>query len=107
MIARVRELLSFADLVVDLGERTATREGQTVALTRLEFEILVTLLRHPGRVFTREEILDSVWGGPWATQRAVDTCVVGLRKKIDAPFEVPLLHTIRGVGFSLRRPRKA
>lgn len=99
------EVRSVADLELNLRTRTATRQGQTLTLTRREFDLLAELVREPDRVYTRRELLAAVWGNEFgATERAVDACVSGLRQKLDAPFGVPILRTVRGVGFTLQRP---
>ena len=95
--------LAFADLAMDLAKREVSRAGTAVALTVREFDLLATLLREPGRVFTREQLIDRVWGYEAAVeQSAVDTYISYLRAKIDAPPHEPLIRTIRRVGYTLR-----
>ncbi len=96
-------VLRFADLEVNLETRVATRAEKRIALSAREYDLLVTFMRNPNRVFTRDQLLDSVWG----TQRyvgpgAVETYVSYLRAKIDHGFGTRLLHTHRGVGYALR-----
>lgn len=95
--------LRFADLVLDLHARTARRGNRDIPLSKREFDVAATLLRRPRRVFTRDELLDLVWGNESEVSRnSVDTYVSYLRRKIDAPELPPLIHTIRGVGYSVR-----
>ena len=97
------QLLRFADLEVNLETRVATRGDRRIALSAREYDLLVTFLRNPNRVFSRDQLLDAVWG----TERfvgpgAVETYVSYLRAKIDHGFSRRLLHTHRGVGYALR-----
>jgi two-component system response regulator MprA len=95
--------LIFADLVVDLDERTVRRDGREIDLSTREFDLLATLIRRPKRVFTREELLDLVWGHDReVTLNTVETYVSYLRSKIDRDYGKKLLRTIRGVGYVLR-----
>jgi two-component system response regulator MprA len=97
--------LNFADLHVDLETRSAQRAGKALDLSRLEYDLLVTLLRRPKRVFTREELLDLVWGDDRdVTEAAVERYVSYLRAKVDDGFATRLIHTVRGVGYALRAP---
>jgi len=96
------DYLTFADLTVNLRERVADRGGAPVDLTKREFDLLATLLREPRRVFTREELLDLVWEERYVTPGVVDTYMSYLRAKVDAPFQEPIIHTVRGVGFTIR-----
>ncbi len=83
---------------VDLGARAVTFRGQPVAFTKMELDLLVFLLRHPGRVFSRDELLNQVWGFERApTTRTVDTHVGVLRNKL-AP---ELFESVRGIGYRL------
>jgi DNA-binding response OmpR family regulator len=96
------DYLTFADLTVNLRERVVDRGGSPVDLTKREFDLLATLLREPRRVFTREELLDLVWEERYVTSGVVDTYMSYLRAKVDAPFDAPIIHTVRGVGFTIR-----
>jgi DNA-binding response OmpR family regulator len=97
--------LGLADLEMDAARREASRGGRALALTAREFDLLEYLLRNQGRVVTREMLAADVWK---ETRRAtpldnvIDVHIARLRKKIDEPFAVRLLHTVRGVGFILR-----
>ncbi|GLF99772.1 response regulator transcription factor [Streptomyces yaizuensis] len=97
------EVLSFADLRMDLATREVHRGGRTVELTRTEFTLLELLLAHPRQVLTREQILKSVWGFDFEpTSNSLDVYVMYLRRKTEAGGEPRLVHTVRGVGYVLR-----
>ena len=115
LLARIRALLRRGrmdqilrlqrdDLEMDLVTRRVTRSAQPLELTAKEFDILEYLLRHWGRVVSREMLARDVWH---VTARAtpldnvIDVTIARLRRKIDDPFEEKLLHTVRGVGFVL------
>jgi len=93
--------LTMGDLNIDLVEHTAPRGGKAIALTRLEFDLLVALAKEPGRVFTREELLHEVWDYRHSSDtRLVNVHVQRLRAKIEHDPENPqLITTIRGVGY--------
>ncbi len=95
--------LQYDDLSLDLEKRSAERAGRPLDLSRLEFDLLATLLRRPKRVFTREELLDLVWGEERdVTEGAVERYISYLRAKIDDGFPTHLIHTVRGVGYALK-----
>ncbi len=95
--------LRFSDLAVDLETRVATRADKRIALSAREYDLLVTLLRNPNRVFSRDQLLDQVWGtNRYVGPGAVETYISYLRAKIDQGFGKRLIHTHRGVGYSLR-----
>jgi DNA-binding response OmpR family regulator len=97
--------LVFADLRLDTATREVVRNGQTVNLTPREFSLLELLLRNARRVVTRETILASVWGFDTEVgENTLEAFVRLLRNKIDSPFDLKLIHTIRGVGYCLRLP---
>ncbi len=91
-------------LVVDPRTRKASVAGSDMALSRTEFDLLAALLRSPGRVFERSQILDAVWGSDVNVgDRTVDVHVKALRRKIeDAGGDPKLLETVRGVGYRMR-----
>ena len=96
------ETIAYADVEVELATRTVCRAGRRLDVSPLEFDLLVVLLRHPRRVFTREQLLDLVWGheadvGPGNVERYISY----LRAKVDEGAEKRLIHTIRGVGYAL------
>lgn len=94
--------LTYADLAVDVSTREVTRHGHAVSLTAREFDLLVTFLRHPRQVLTREALLQAVWGYAFSGEaKIVDVYVGYLRQKLGEPR---LIQTIRGVGYALRAP---
>jgi two-component system OmpR family response regulator len=97
-------LLRAGDLELDEGRWTVHRAGIPVELSPTEFRLLAFLLRHQGRVLTRAQLLENVWGWDYAGEsQIVETYVSYLRRKLD-PLGPPLIHTQRGVGYSLRLP---
>jgi len=121
LVARVRALLRRADqqsleqppAVVDLGRvqvdlagHRLLRDGAIVSVKPKAFELLAFLVRHPGQVFTRDQLLERVWGYDYAGEsRTVDVHVHWLRAQVeDEPSRPQLLQTVRGVGYVLRRP---
>jgi DNA-binding response OmpR family regulator len=119
MLARIRALLRRGrpdqvlrlhhdDLEMDLVTRRVVRAGRVLDLTVKEFEILEYLLRHAGRVVSREMLTRDVWriaARATPLDNVIDVTMARLRRKVDDPFETPLLHTVRGVGFALRAQR--
>ena len=96
-------LYSLADLRVDLLRREVKRDGLLIELSQREFELLLFLIREPERVHGRETILDAVWGSPFiGDPNLLDVYVGYLRRKIERPGLPQLIHTVRGVGFTLR-----
>jgi two-component system OmpR family response regulator len=96
--------LSYADLELDEDTRDVWRAGKLVELTPTEYKLLRYLLANARRVLTREQILENVWDYTFAGNASVlETYVSYLRHKIDA-VDPPLIHTVRGVGYSLRLP---
>ncbi|MGK5632765.1 response regulator transcription factor [Streptomyces sp. URMC 123] len=97
------DILSFADLRMDLATREVARGGRRVELTRTEFTLLEMFLAHPRQVLTREQILKAVWGFDFEpSSNSLDVYVMYLRRKTEAGGEPRLLHTVRGVGYVLR-----
>ncbi len=97
--------LRVADLELDEDRWTVHRGGVPVELSPTEFRLLAYLMRHQGRVLTRAQLLESVWGWDYAGEsQIVETYVSYLRRKLD-PLGPPLIHTQRGVGYSLRPDR--
>jgi len=97
--------LKIGDVVIDQVAHTIIKNGKTIPLTRLEFDLLLALAREPGRVFTREALLDEVWGYQNAADtRLVNVHVQRLRAKIEADVNNPLIiQTVRGVGYKAGR----
>ncbi|MET9364067.1 response regulator transcription factor [Streptomyces sp. NPDC006632] len=96
-------VLTFADLRMDLSTREVTRGNRLVELTRTEFTLLEMFLTHPRQVLTREQILKAVWGFDFEpSSNSLDVYVMYLRRKTEAGGEPRLVHTVRGVGYALR-----
>jgi len=91
-------------LAIDAARRRVTVDGDEVALTPLEFEILLTLAREPGVVFTREQLMDHVWGyRDYAGGRVVDSHIARVRRKLAEDGAEPrFIRTVHGVGYSFR-----
>jgi len=113
LVARVRALLrragagvqtlAFADLELDLLTRDARRSGREIELSPIEFELLEFFLRHPRQVLGRGLIYQRVWGYDGSlSSNSLDVFVGHLRRKLEAGGERRLIHTVRGVGFTLR-----
>ena len=99
------ETLSFADLTLDPLTREVLRGDRAIELTRTEFSLLELFLRNPRQVLTRSLIFERVWGfdfGP--TSNSLEVYIGYLRRKTEADGEPRLLHTVRGVGYTLREP---
>ncbi|MCD6117582.1 response regulator [bacterium] len=95
------ERIVFQNIVIDPEKYRAQVSGEVIDLTHTEFEILHLLLRHPGRVYTRNEIVDNVHGYDYpVTDRSVDVQIVGLRKKLGNAAKY--IETVRGVGYRCR-----
>ena len=100
--AREPDRLKTDDLVLDLRRRRAERAGKTIELSPKEFALLEFLLRNEGRVVTRSQILDHVWGYVYSPDsNLVDVYVTYLRRKIDRGQEHRLIRTVRGSGYAL------
>jgi two-component system, OmpR family, copper resistance phosphate regulon response regulator CusR len=116
LLARIRALvrrgkmdtsgkLKVADLEMDVAGHRVSRDGTELVLTAHEFELLEYLLRHQGRVISRETLAREVWkevARSTPLDNVIDVHIAHLRKKVDEPFGSKLLHTVRGVGFVLR-----
>ena len=114
MLARIRSLLrrdkihkepviAIADLRLDTGARTVTRAGRPITLTEREYTLLEALATHEGRVLSREAIQERVWLDEDSYSNTVDVHIGLLRKKIDQEHTVKLIHTVRGMGYTMRR----
>lgn len=116
LLARLRALLrrqqpykngrlEMEDLVIDPVTHSVEREGRPIELTPREFALLEYLLYHPKQVVTREMIEQHIWNYDFECEsNVIDVYVRRLRRKIDAPFAVKLLTTVRGVGYRLQPP---
>ncbi|MGZ3497102.1 MAG: response regulator transcription factor [Vulcanimicrobiaceae bacterium] len=96
-------VLRYNDLGIDLETHIVERGGRRIDLSPLEYDLLVTLLRRPKRVFTRDELLDLVWKDKADVgTTAVERYISYLRDKVDAGFDTPLIRTVRGAGYTVR-----
>ena len=112
LVARVRartrsaprdeERLRFADLLLDPDTREVWRGKRQISLTRTEFALLESLIRAAGRVVSRDTLIEQVWGDREVTPNNLEVFVRFLRAKVDRDGESRLIHTDRGVGYSLR-----
>lgn len=101
---QTRDELALGDLRVYPEERRAIRGGRVLELTAREFDLLHILLKNADRVLSREAILSQVWGYDYDGEtNVVDVYIRYLRLKVDEPFETALIHTMRGVGYVLRK----
>ena len=116
LVARIRALgrrggeskpavLRVADLTLDTVTRQAQRSGTTIELTNRDYRLLEFLMRSAGRICTRMAILENVWDYHFDPgSNLVDVNIMRLREKIDAGFEIKLLHTVRGLGYMVKEP---
>jgi two-component system, OmpR family, copper resistance phosphate regulon response regulator CusR len=96
-------VLRAGDLEMDLLNRRVTRGGVEIALSQREFEVLAYFLRHKNSTVTRSMLGQDVWKEPgYALTNVIDVYINSLRKKLEQPGRRPLIHTLRGVGYSLR-----
>jgi len=97
------EVLRFADLTIDLGTRDVRRGERHIELTAREFDLLVLFLRNPRQVLPRDLIMDRVWGEDfYGESNVLEVYVRALRTKLEEHDESRLIHTVRGVGYTLR-----
>jgi DNA-binding response OmpR family regulator len=101
------EAIELDGVRIDLARRAVQVEDRDVELTYLEFELLRTLATHPGRVFSRQTLLEELWGGSdYRDPRTIDVHVRHLREKIESdPSDPRHILTVRGVGYRFREPR--
>jgi two-component system, OmpR family, phosphate regulon response regulator PhoB len=103
--ASVEEVLRFGDVAMDLAAHRVTRNGKPIHLGPTEFRLLRFLMQHPGRVFSREQLLDRVWGHDvYVEVRTVDVHIRRLRKALNAGKAVDLIRTVRAAGYALDAP---
>ena len=95
------DIYRFGEVEVDFGRRELRRGGAPVEVTAIEFKLLAAFIRHRGRVLSRERLLDEAWGrGVYVTDRAVDTHIVNVRRKIEPDPAVPqYVVSVRGAGY--------
>ena len=114
LLARLRALqrraggdqttLAAGPVHLDLDSREVTVDGNLVELTAREFDLLAFLMHAPGRVFTREQIYEGVWGFSYLGEsKVIDFFVSALRRKLDTDPESSIIRTVRGVGYTIRR----
>ena len=97
-----QDLLTFGDLVMDLSAHRVLRSGRPIHLGPTEFRLLRFLLERPGRVYSREQLLDAVWGRDiYVEPRTVDVHIRRLRKAINSPGDSDLIRTVRSAGYAL------
>jgi DNA-binding response OmpR family regulator len=103
------EPIALGGLEIEPSRRRVTVDGREIALTPLEFEILLTLATDPGVVFTREQLMDRVWGyRDYAGGRVVDSHVARIRRKLGEDGAEPrFIRTVHGVGYAFREEREA
>jgi two-component system phosphate regulon response regulator PhoB len=99
---RVADVLAFGDIEIDREKKRVTRAGRPVDLGPTEFRLLEFLMERPGRVFSRQQLLDGVWGSDiYIDERTVDVHVGRLRKALNHGFTADPIRTVRGSGYSL------
>ncbi len=100
-VAETEKLISVGKFVIDAEGYRVTRNGMPLTLSTLEFRLLYYLASHPNKVYTRDQLLDAVWGTErFVTPRSVDACMRRLREKVEEDPENPLnLKTLRGAGY--------
>jgi two-component system phosphate regulon response regulator PhoB len=96
------EVLTYADLTMDLVQHRVTRQGKAIHLGPTEFRLLRHFMEHPGRVFSREQLLDSVWGRDiYIEARTVDVHIRRLRVALNLEGQPDLIRTVRAAGYAL------
>jgi two-component system phosphate regulon response regulator PhoB len=100
-------IIRFDEVIIDANSMQLTVRGQVLPTTATEFRLLDYLARHPGRVFSRDHLLDAVWGDArFVTPRSVDVYVSRIREKIEVDPENPRhLKTVRGAGYRFELPK--
>lgn len=97
------KMLEISDLSINLLTREIIKQGDHIELTKTEYDLLEYLLTNKGIVLTRDQIIEHVWGYDFVgDSNVLDVYIRYLRNKIDYPYEIKLIHTVRGVGYSLR-----
>jgi len=96
------ETIEYGGIAMDLAEYRVTRDGEAIRLAPTEFRLLRHFMEHPGRVFSREQLLDAVWGREiYLEPRTVDVHVRRLRKSLNASGKNDIIRTVRATGYSL------
>ncbi|MBQ9058275.1 MAG: response regulator transcription factor [Atopobiaceae bacterium] len=115
LVARLRSLLrrgsssgqgsvlQVADLVLNTSTKTVMRSGQELSLTPREFSLLEYLMHNEGKPLSKTQLLEHVWGLDFAADENIVEVYIGyVRKKVDSPFDQPLIHTVRGMGYKIQ-----
>lgn len=101
----IKEQICFSDLILDLTTRRVIRNERTLDLTMKEFELLKYLMSNPGKVLTRDQIIENVWGYDYRGEsNVIEVYIRYLRLKIESEGQKRLIQTVRGVGYVLREP---
>lgn len=101
----VSNVLTHEDLIMNVGTREVKRGERSLLLTPREFSLLECMMRVPGKVVTRTQLTQQVWGYQFDPgTNVVDVAVQRLRRKLDDGFPQPFIHTVRGVGYLLKNP---
>jgi DNA-binding response OmpR family regulator len=96
-------LIKVDGLRIDVPHRRVTRDGTAIPLSPREFDLLLALAQEPGRIFSRAELCERVWKRDHQYDtRTVEIFIARLRKKVDAGFSAPLIHTVRAIGYAIR-----
>ncbi len=102
LVRTLSPTMRLGDIEIDPGEMRISVRGGEIMTTNLEFHLLYYLLHNQGRVFTRDQLLDAVWGAKYVELCSVDACVRRLRRKIEPdPLRPTYLKTVRGAGYCL------
>ncbi|MDM5335860.1 response regulator transcription factor [Fictibacillus enclensis] len=96
-------LLTVEDLIINTETREVTRAGEPITLTPKEYDFLVYLILNKNKVVTREKIIINVWGYEYEGEtNVIDVFIRHLRQKVDTNFSTPLIHTVRGIGYTIK-----
>jgi len=94
-------IIRWLDLQIDESRFEVTAAARSIRLTKTEFQLLLTLVRHPGQVFPRQALIDSVWNGAFIQDRVVDSVIARLRRKLgNTPDGHPYIRTVHGIGYA-------
>ncbi|RFB14999.1 DNA-binding response regulator [Bacillus sp. HNG] len=103
---QVDDWLKFGDLMLNESTREVIRKNDEIELTPREFDLLAYLMKHPRQVLNREQLLNAVWGYDYyGDTNIVDVYIRYLRNKMDKPYDEPLIHTVRGVGYVIKETK--
>jgi DNA-binding response OmpR family regulator len=95
------DTLQFGEMTLIMNTHKVTRGDDAIQLTRREFQLLEYLMNRPGQIFSREQIMNGVWGTADVTPNTVDATIKLLRKKVDAPYSEKYIRSYRGIGYSI------